>query len=111
MKTTVECSDLQDPHAESRSNPGNLDDEIIRWADIFNDEITRIVDVCDGDTRLGSCTRRVDGQFEAHHANGRLIGNFPYFAKAFGAAMGSWRWTPSSDDCYGEVMVAVEGDQ
>jgi hypothetical protein len=104
MKTTAERSNLKDPHAESRrSAADNSDNEF--WADIFNDEIIYVVDICDGDTRLGSCKILRDRQLEAYHANGRLIGIFPDFTTALSA------WTSSADDYYGEVIIAVEGDQ
>jgi hypothetical protein len=96
MKTTAEISDLQTSHAGSRSGSGDSDNEMIRWDDIFPGEI-REGDIFSGDTRLGSFSRRRDGQFEAHHANGQLIGIFPNFAMAFSAALALWPLSSAGD--------------
>jgi hypothetical protein len=82
MKNTSERSDLQALYAEQRIGLGSSNNEII-----FKAVVTY------GSTRLGSCSGRRDGQCEAHHANGQLIGIFPDLPTASRAVVASWRWT------------------
>jgi hypothetical protein len=96
MKTTTERSDLEVPHADSRSDPGI--DEIIARATYFH-----------RGRRLGSWTGRRHGPFEVHDANGRLVGIFPDFGTAIEAITDPWASTLSREDSYDEeVMIGVE---
>jgi hypothetical protein len=102
MKTTEDRFALEAPHADSRNSPASANAGGLDWTDLFDDEITRVADMYDGDTRLGSCTKRPDGQFEAHDANGQLIGIFPHFGTAFKSVLTSGTLSSADELYYGE---------